>query len=237
MTTSIVDLTPFGYTPTESAAYQALLIRGPSTGYGIAKTLGLARANAYQALDGLVAKGAASLAGRDPKIYRATASDAVLASVSRLQAAKLETLERQLAGIGTGGAPATVKFEGERELRSLVLRTAARHAGTVRAIAEAHILAGSLPVWRKRAADQHSTELRPIGEPPDDFPVPCLPPLDIDRVRQRFGSTPVVVVTSETTVLGSGQGDVLTGVWSSDPLLVGLAQSAVDGLGTLALQP
>ena len=107
----------------------------------------------------------------------------------------------------------------------------------MRAIAEAHILAGSLPVWRKRAADQHSTELRPIGEPPDDFPVPCLPPLDIDRVRQRFGSTPVVVVTSETTVLGSGQGDVLTGVWSSDPLLVGLAQSAVDGLGTLALQP
>ena len=54
-----VDLTPFGFTPTESAVYAVLLTQGPGTGYAIARSAGLARANAYAALEGLVAKGAA----------------------------------------------------------------------------------------------------------------------------------------------------------------------------------
>jgi Sugar-specific transcriptional regulator TrmB len=234
MDTPTVDLTPFGYTPTESAAYQALLLQGPSTGYGIAKTLGVARANAYQALDGLVAKGAASIAARSPTVYRATASNAVLASVSRSQARHLETLEHQLASLGGNGAPTTVPFEGDRELHSLVLRTAARHSGMVQVVAEARFLAGSVPVWRKRAADGHPTELRPIGDPPEDFPLPYLPPLDMDGVRRRFGAVPVIVSTSEATILASTQDDQLSGVWSSDPLFVGVTRSAVEGLGALA---
>src|SRR4029077_694037 len=54
-----VDLTPFGFTPTESLIYEVLLTGGPGTGYTIARAAGLARANAYSALEGLVAKGAA----------------------------------------------------------------------------------------------------------------------------------------------------------------------------------
>ncbi|MCH8838950.1 MAG: hypothetical protein IIA60_14340 [Candidatus Marinimicrobia bacterium] len=54
-----VDLTPFGFTPTESQVYQVLLEHGPGTGYAIARAANLARANAYSALAGLVAKGAA----------------------------------------------------------------------------------------------------------------------------------------------------------------------------------
>ncbi len=54
-----IDLTPFGFTPTENLAYGALLDLGPSSGYAVAKELSIARANAYQALNGLVAKGAA----------------------------------------------------------------------------------------------------------------------------------------------------------------------------------
>ena len=40
----------FGFTPTETKSYQALLKLGPSTGYGVARELGIARANVYQAL-------------------------------------------------------------------------------------------------------------------------------------------------------------------------------------------
>jgi sugar-specific transcriptional regulator TrmB len=36
--------------------YQVLLTGGPGTGYAIARSAGLARANAYSALEGLVAK-------------------------------------------------------------------------------------------------------------------------------------------------------------------------------------
>ncbi|MBP9201562.1 MAG: helix-turn-helix domain-containing protein, partial [Gemmatimonadales bacterium] len=54
-----LDLTPFGFTPTESKVYEVLLTGGPGTGYAVARSAGLARANAYSALEGLVAKGAA----------------------------------------------------------------------------------------------------------------------------------------------------------------------------------
>src|SRR2546421_246980 len=48
-----VDLTPFGFTPTESQVYGALLRLGPSTGYAVAHATRVARANTYGALEGL----------------------------------------------------------------------------------------------------------------------------------------------------------------------------------------
>lgn len=229
-TTHNLDLTPFGFTPTESAAYGMLVTAGPSTGYGVAKALGIARANAYQALDGLVMKGAAGIAALDPKIYRATAANAVLAAISREQAAKLETLEQQLGTMQGTGEPATVSFEGDRELRALVLRTAARQQGVVRMVADADILVASLPVWRKRAADRHATELLPIGDLPDDFPIECLPALDASAMRQRFDGIPVLVSTPDAAIMGSARNGRLGGIWSSDPLFIGAAWVAVDGL-------
>ena len=65
-----LNLIPFGFTPTESLVYQVLLTTGPGTGYAIARAAGLARANAYSALEGLVAKGAARAEGTRPKRYR-----------------------------------------------------------------------------------------------------------------------------------------------------------------------
>ena len=49
-----IDLTPFGFTPTESLVYEVLLTGGPGTGYAVARGAGLARANAYSALEALV---------------------------------------------------------------------------------------------------------------------------------------------------------------------------------------
>jgi hypothetical protein len=47
------DLTPFGFTATESRLYSTLLHLGSATGYAVARAARLARANAYGALDGL----------------------------------------------------------------------------------------------------------------------------------------------------------------------------------------
>ena len=71
-----IDLTPFGFTPTENRAYGALLELGPSSGYALAKALSIARANAYQALNGLVAKGGAIRTHEAPQRYRAERPDA-----------------------------------------------------------------------------------------------------------------------------------------------------------------
>src|SRR5438128_78645 len=50
------DLTPFGFTATESRVYATLLQLGPATGYAVARAARLARANASGALDGLVTR-------------------------------------------------------------------------------------------------------------------------------------------------------------------------------------
>ena len=77
-----LNLMPFGFTPTESLVYQVLLTTGPGTGYGIARAAGLARANAYSALEGLVAKGAARVEGTRPKRYRPEAPTALVAQIT-----------------------------------------------------------------------------------------------------------------------------------------------------------
>src|SRR5438132_14109051 len=50
---SELDLTPFGFTATESLAYAALLRLGPSTGYAVAHATRVARANTYGAFAAL----------------------------------------------------------------------------------------------------------------------------------------------------------------------------------------
>lgn len=52
-------LTEFGLTRQEATVYLALVVSGTQTGYEVAKQTGISRSNAYNALAGLVDKGAA----------------------------------------------------------------------------------------------------------------------------------------------------------------------------------
>src|SRR5438477_7784123 len=87
-----IDLTPFGFTPTESLVYAALLRLGPSTGYGVARATRLARANAYAALEGLVERGAAHRSAGRPRQYRPGDPHALLAQLAALQGEALDRL-------------------------------------------------------------------------------------------------------------------------------------------------
>src|ERR671925_1241432 len=91
-----LDLTHFGFTPTESLVYEVLLTKGPGTGYAIARTAGLARANAYSALEGLVAKGAARLEPGRPRRYRPEVPSGLIARISNAHGLALERLSREL---------------------------------------------------------------------------------------------------------------------------------------------
>src|SRR5207247_684036 len=89
-----VDLTPFGFTPTESVVYAALLQLGPSTGYGVSRATRLARANAYGALAGLVTRGAAHRTPGRPVQYRPTDPQALLAHLAAQPGDALDRLSR-----------------------------------------------------------------------------------------------------------------------------------------------
>jgi sugar-specific transcriptional regulator TrmB len=225
-----LDFTPFGFTPTESLVYEALLERGPSSGYRLSKALSVARANTYQALNGLVAKGAARARQETPKVFRAVAPDALLALVARGQARQLDRLERQLHERGGAGEPATVPFRGERELQELVLRTAARAVGQVSFMAPDRQISQLLPVWRKRAADGAETELWVVGEAPERFPLPIAGRVNPNSVRDHFGSAATILFSPGAAILATEQNGSLSGFWSSDPILVGAASASLAAL-------
>ena len=107
----MVSLELFGFTPTESRLYEVLLRLGSSTGYAVAKSSGLARANAYQALDGLVRRGAARRSATIPARYAALAPDAVVAEIERRTKRDLEALGATLRGLPRAEAAAAVDAE------------------------------------------------------------------------------------------------------------------------------
>src|SRR5688500_18996593 len=94
-----INLTPFGFTPTESLVYEALRTGGPGTGYAIARSAGLARANAYSALEGLVSKGAARVEVGRPRRYRPEPPVALIARISTDHGQALDRLGRELEAI------------------------------------------------------------------------------------------------------------------------------------------
>lgn len=222
-----INLTPFGFTPTESLAYQALLKLGPSTGYAVARALSVARANAYQALDGLVAKGAATVEG-SPRLFRAVSPPALLALVTAHAAERLDALEQAIRAGGPAGEPAVVRLEGERAYREQVLRTAAREPGPVVAVAPEPLLAASVPVWRKRQADGAPTALWCVGSAPD-FPVPLAGTVSADRASERLGG-PAALVTAPGAAIAVNLDRGVSGYWCSDPALTGAIRAAVSGL-------
>src|SRR3954471_5725078 len=100
-----LNLTHFGFTPTESLVYEVLLTSGPGTGYAIARAAGLARANAYSALEGLVAKGAARVEGGRPRRYRPEAPAGLIARISQRHGLVLDQLSRDLDQISVPSTP------------------------------------------------------------------------------------------------------------------------------------
>src|SRR5437763_15436978 len=91
-----VDLTPFGFTPSESHVYGTLLRLEPSTGYAVAHATRVARANTYGALEGLAGRAAAiRLPGR-PARYRAVDPRALIAQLAAEQGQALDRLSQAL---------------------------------------------------------------------------------------------------------------------------------------------
>lgn len=87
MTTNIENpestLASLGFTEIEAAIYCELLRGPPATGYRLAKAIGKAPANTYQALAGLTSKGAVMSDDGQAKAYRATPPTELLTGLQR----------------------------------------------------------------------------------------------------------------------------------------------------------
>jgi len=227
-----IDLTPFGFTPTENRAYRALLELGPSSGYALAKALSIARANAYQALNGLVAKRGAVRTNEEPQRYRAERPDAMLARIVDAESRKLDALERQVAAVGNRPGSPVVPIEGRRGLVNTALRTVAR-APEVTLVGPEDLVTALGPAWRRRSAENMPSVVWVVGggeETAANLPVAVAGLVDPGRINEYFGSGVFVLLASDVAMVARvGNGDV-SGYWTTDKTLVGVVRAATAAL-------
>lgn len=221
----MLDLTPFGFTPTESNVYRTLLELGPSSGYAVARTLSIARANAYQALDGLVAKGAAVLVEQAvPKRYRSIQPRTLFAHILSVESRKLDDLERAVLDQPTGGAAPHLHLRGARALLDLAVRAIVRSQDPVLCVTTASRLDPLTPALRARQAAKRDTKLWVAEEGAADQGG-LAQPIDPERLRAVAGPEALLLVADGA--LAASLGDEAEGVWSESRLHVGLVSAAI----------
>ena len=217
-----LDLTPFGFTPTESLVYATLLRLGPSTGYAVARGARLARANAYGALEGLVSRGAATRTPppQRPARYRPTDPQALVAQLATLQGEALDRLSRELRDMSRPGDPVTREVSGSRAVANLVMQLVARAERSVKGIMALELWRPTLPAWR-RAGERAEISVRVRGGMPTDAPAWLEPAAD------DAPAATILLIDSAQLVMTTGEGDAIAGLWTSHPLIVLLAQRAL----------
>lgn len=216
---SPLDLTPFGFTPTESHVYRTLLRLGPATGYAVAHAAGIARANAYGALEGLVGRTAAiRLAGR-PTRFRATDPRALIAQLAAQQGEALDRLSAALTAASASAEPDTRSVLGARAVANLILQLVARAERRAEGVLAAELLRPTLPAWR-RAKERAAVELHVAGNVPADMEALVSGSVGADAPT-------ALLIDDAHAVVVSGSGELAIGLWSSHPAILALVRAAL----------
>jgi sugar-specific transcriptional regulator TrmB len=223
-----LNLMPFGFTPTESLVYQVLLTTGPGTGYGIARAAGLARANAYSALEGLVTKGAARVEGTRPKRYRPEAPTALVAQITSRHGQALDELRSHLAEISVPDSPTLVEIESARGSLQLIAHDIGRASVSIRLLAPADAFPPLTPALRKAASSGVALSLSAF-EPVE------LPFATVTAAHPGHhwpGQPLVAVIDDKSAVMASRTGADVRGHWSTAPAFVAAAGLAFERFRT-----
>ncbi len=224
-----LDLTSFGFTPTESHVYEVLLTSGPGTGYAIAKAAGLARANAYSALEGLVTKGAARVEGSRPKRYRPEAPAGLIARISNNHGLALERLSTELDAISVPTTPTVVEIESGRAVLQLITHDVARAAQSVRLLVPPDAYPLIAPALRRPVSSGIVVSLWSTGPVDLDFATVEVVP----RGHNWPGMPIIAVIDDRSAVVGARTGNDVGGHWSTAPAFIAAARLALERFCTI----
>jgi sugar-specific transcriptional regulator TrmB len=220
-----IGLTGFGFTPTESLVYEVLLRSGPGTGYAVARAAGLARANTYSALEGLVSKGAARVEAGRPKRYAPEAPQALIARISTQHGLALERLSQELDQVAVAETPTVVEVESGRAVLQLMTHDISRATRSVDLLAPADAYPLLGPALRRPVSGGARVSLWSVG----------LVQLEFIEIRAaREGPWPgmpiIMVVDDRSAIIGSRQGNEVQGHWSSAAPFIAAARLALQRL-------
>ena len=220
-----IDLTPFGFTPTESLIYEVLLRGGPGTGYTIARAAGLARANVYAALEGLVGKGAARVADGRPKQFRPEPPSTLLARLTDRQGEAMDQLSAALGALAAPDTPTLVELASPRGAVQLMGHEIARATRSVELIAPPDGCLALAPQLRRAASVGVTLDVASTG------PVP-LGAVNVTTIPSTTwpGEPVLLVVDERSALIGSRDGDRFSGHWGSGAAFVAAARCATAAL-------
>lgn len=220
-----IHLTHFGFTPTESLVYEVLLTGGPGTGYAIARSAGLARANAYSALEGLVSKGAARVDVGRPRRYRPEAPAALIARISNDHGQALEQLSRELEAVSVPETETLVELHSTRALLQLILHDVARANASVGLLAPADAYPLLAPALRRPASA--GVPLSLAANAPVDLGFVAVEVVTTEG-RGWQGMPVILVVDDRSAILASRNGNEVRGHWSTAASFVSGARLALE---------
>jgi sugar-specific transcriptional regulator TrmB len=223
---SRINLTHFGFTPTESLVYEVLLTGGPGTGYAIARSAGLARANAYSALEGLVSKGAARVDAGRPKRYRPETPSALIARISTDHGLALDRLSSDLEAVSVPSTPTLVEIESGRAVLQLITHDVARATAAVALLMPPDAFPLLAPALRRPYSAGLRLVLCATGPVDLGFAV-----VEVIGGTQPWPGMPIIsVVDDRSAILASRQGGEVRGHWSTAPAFVAGARLALEQL-------
>jgi sugar-specific transcriptional regulator TrmB len=222
-----IDLTPFGFTPTEGAVYKVLLRDGPGTGYAIARSAGLARANTYSALQGLTVKGAARVEAGRPKRYRPEPPAALLARIANDHGHALSRLSAELEALAAPPTPTLVEVTSSRGALQLIQHDVARATASVQLLAPAEAFPLLGPALRRPVQAGLDVQLASIG--PVDLGFVAV--TDLAAPDDWPGVPIVCVVDGRAALVATRQGTEVTGHWGTAPAFVAAARLTIEALG------
>ena len=220
-----LDLTPFDFTPTESLVYEVLVTKGPGTGYAVARAAGLARANAYSALEGLVAKGAARADDGRPRRFRPEPAAVLLGRIVDRQQHAVETLAHALEFISVPATQTLTEVTSLRSAAQLLTLEIARAQNEVLLVAppEAYALLG--PALRRAAGAGVGLELY------SDAAVDVAAPARLISVRDQWPGRPLVAaIDGRQAMIALVEGERASGHWGTAPGFVAAARLSVSAL-------
>jgi sugar-specific transcriptional regulator TrmB len=219
-----IDLTRFGFTPTESLVYEVLLTGGPGTGYAIARAAGLARANAYSALEGLASKGAARVEAGRPKRYLPEAPAGLIARISNNHGLALERLSRELDEVAVPSTPTVVEIESSRAVLQLIIHDVARASRLVLLLAPPDAFPLLAPALRRPLSGGVALSLWSTA--PVDL---GFAEVSVTQQPRPWPGMPVIAVVDESSaVLAARNGAEVRGHWSTAPSFVAAARLAFE---------
>jgi hypothetical protein len=223
-----LDLTSFGFTPTESLVYEVLLTGGPGTGYSIARTAGLARANAYSALEGLVLKGAARADSGRPRRFRPESPSALIARITNDQSLALERLGADLESLSAPSSPTLLEIDSPRAALQLLGHEIARAQEILTLLAPGEAYPVLAPALRRPLGGGADVRLFSMDQVELGFvEVATLP----DRGLPWPGAPLIAVIDDRSALVAGRSGAQVAGHWSTSPVFVATARAVLGAFG------